>query len=251
MIIYAYILISVFAVSCVSLIGILTMSMMKEKLQKMTILLVSFATGSLFGGSFLHLIPETYEHMGIGLKPSLFIVAGFLMFFVLEKILRWRHCHLHSDDHFHPFVVTNLVGDGMHNLIDGMLIASSFLVDVNVGIATTLAVLFHEIPQEIGDFGVLIHGGLSVKKAVIFNFVSALLAVLGAILIIVSHEYSERFSVYLIPITAGGFLYIAGSDLIPELHHENDIKKSCLQLLMIVLGIGMMVMLEVLGPSMH
>ena len=170
-------------------------------------------------------------------------------FFVLEKFSRWQHCHIPTSSehahHAHPVVALNLIGDAVHNLIDGMIIAASFSASIPIGITTTLAVLLHEIPQEIGDFGILIHGGLSVQKALLFNFFSALTSLVGAIIILVTGPWIASYSVYLLPITAGGFLYIAGSDLIPELHHGSDVKISTSvgQFLMIILGIGVMALL--------
>ncbi len=176
---------------------------------------------------FIHLLPESFEKLGINLTTSLYAILGILIFFVLEKFIRWRHCHTAtSEDHLHPVVTLNLIGNGVHNLIDGMVIGASFLVSVPLGIATTLAVILHEIPQEMGDFGVLVHGGLPVKKALLFNFFSALSAILGAVISLFVGQYSTTYTLALLPITAGGFLYIAGSDLIPELHQSCDIKSG-------------------------
>ena len=142
--------------------------------------------------------------------------------------------------HVHPFVFTNLFGDGLHNFIDGLIIGASYLASVPIGIATTVAVILHEIPQEIGDFGVLIHGGFSKSKALFFNFFSAVTAVLGAVVALVVSSSIENITMFLIPFAAGGFIYIAGSDLIPELHKEVKIKNSLLQLLFFVLGLIVM-----------
>ena len=223
--------------------------MKKEKLERMTLFLVSFAVGGLFGDAFIHLLPESYESLGIRLTTSLYIIAGILIFFILEKFIRWRHCHIPaSDHHVPPVVALNLIGDGVHNLIDGIIIGASFSASVPLGIATTLAVILHEIPQEIGDFGVLIHGGLTVKKALLFNFLSALTALAGVLISLLIGQYLKNYTLILIPITAGGFLYIAGSDLIPELHHGCDIKISTAvgQFAAIVLGILIMAFLLIL-----
>ena len=172
------------------------------------------------------------------------MILGILVFFVVEKFLRWRHCHIPtSKEHLHPFVAINLVGDAAHNLIDGMLVGASYLVSVPIGITTTVAVVLHEIPQEIGDFGVLIHGGLTVKKALAFNLLTAMSAILGAIVSIIMGDQIAGFSLSLLPVTAGGFLYLAGSDLIPELHHETKISTSFLQFVLILLGVGVMALL--------
>ena len=239
--IWLYSLVSVFVVSLISLIGILTLSINVKKLRKFLIYMVSFSAGALLGDAFIHLLPEAVEEFGFGLNTSFYVLSGILVFFISEKIVKWRHCHMHyHDDHVHSFAVMNLIGDGFHNFIDGLIIAASYLVSIPVGIASTLAVAFHEIPQEIGDFGVLLHGGYSKKKALFFNFLTALTAVLGAVIALLMSNYFENITRFLIPFAAGGFIYIAGADLIPELHKEVKVRKSFLQLLSILLGMLVM-----------
>lgn len=239
-----YSLISVLLVSLLSFTGVLFIALRKEKLQKILLFLVSFAAGSLLGDAFLHLLPEAIEELGVGLEMPLAILVGLLTFFVLEKFISWRHCHIPtSKEHPHPVVFMNLVGDGIHNFTDGVVITASFLVSVPMGIATSLAVIFHEIPQEIGDFGVLIHGGFSKERALFFNFTSALMAVAGAVFTLFLGVRFVGLMRLLIPFTAGGFIYIAGSDLIPELHKETNLAKSLLQMLGLILGIGVMLAL--------
>lgn len=206
--------------------------------------MVSFATGSLFGGALIHLLPEAFETATNPIFVSLWTIGGIATFFVMEKFFRWRHCHYPTtDDHIHPVVPMNIFGDAMHNFIDGVLIAISYSASIPLGIATTVAVLFHEIPQEISDYSILINGGLSVKKALMVNFVSASLAMVGALFALQLGKNITGFTDALVPITAGGFLYIAGSDLIPELHHNTDAKKSLIQLLMLILGVAVMTIL--------
>src|SRR3989339_357795 len=166
---------------------------------------------------------------------------------ILEKFIRWRHCHDgHCDEHLKPVVYMNLFGDAVHNFIDGLVIAASYSVSIHLGIATTIAVILHEIPQEIGDFGVLIHGGLSVKKALFFNFLSALTSIIGAVLFFLVGDFLGNFRMALIPVTAGGFIYMAGSDLIPELHHDERPIRSLLQIFFIALGVGIMALMVIL-----
>jgi zinc and cadmium transporter len=240
MTVWAYSLISVIIVSLISLTGVLTLLLNKD-VKKITFLLVSFAVGGLFGDAFIHLLPQSFEEMGNKLAIALWVLLGIMIFFVLEKFLRWRHCHLsENEQHVHPVVTMNLVGDGVHNMIDGMVIGATYLVSIPLGLTTTLAVVLHEIPQELGDFGVLIHGGLSVKKALAFNFLSALTAVIGTILSLTIGPHVQGYTVALVPITAGGFIYIAGSDLLPELQHDVKIGTSLLQFALILLGIGIM-----------
>jgi len=241
---WLYSLMSVFLVSLLSFVGLLFIALKEESLKKILLFLVSFAAGSLLGDAFLHLLPKAIEELGVGLEMPLAILVGILTFFVLEKFISWRHCHIPtSKEHPHPVVFMNLVGDGFHNFTDGVVIAASFLVSVPLGIATALAVLFHEIPQEIGDFGVLIHGGFSKERALFFNFTSALMAVAGAVFTLFLGVRFISLMRLLIPFTAGGFIYIAGSDLIPELHKETNLAKSLLQMLGLILGIGVMLTL--------
>jgi zinc and cadmium transporter len=239
--VWFYTLLSVIIVSLISLIGVFTLLINKESLSRILFILVSFSAGALLGDSFIHLIPSISETTGFGLNAAISLLAGIMIFFILEKFIQWRHCHVPtSKSHPHPFAYMNLIGDGLHNFIDGMLIAASYIVSIPLGIATTLAVIFHEIPQEIGEFGVLIHGGFSRAKALFFNLLSALTAVIGAIFILIIGTKVQGLTDFLIPFTAGGFIYIAGSDLIPEMHKENKVGKSLLQLLGLIAGMGIM-----------
>jgi len=243
--IWFFSLISVFLISLISFIGVLFLAIKKSILQKILLFLVSFAAGGMLGGAFLHLLPEAVDQLGLGFNFSLSILGGILCFFILEKFIAWRHCHIPtSKTHPHPVVFMNLIGDGFHNLLDGVMVAASFMTNFSLGIATTLAVLIHEIPQEIGDFSILIYGGFSKVKALLFNFASALVAILGAILTLSLGAKFVNLVPLLIPFTAGGFIYIASSDLIPELHKETQVSKSLLQFLGLLLGIGLMVALS-------
>jgi zinc and cadmium transporter len=243
--VWAWTLLSVGLVSIISLIGLVTLSIGKSLLQKVLLYLVSFAVGALFGDACIHLIPETFEKIRPPLTGSLLLVGGILIFFVLEKFVRWRHCHVANEghEHVHPVVAMNIVGNSAHNLIDGMLIGASYSVSIPIGIATTIAIILHEIPQEMGNFSILVHGGLPVKRALFLNFMTALAAFAGALISLFVGAQVETFTLWLLPITAGGFLYIAGSDLIPELHHELDARTSLGQLLAIILGVGVMALL--------
>ncbi|MBN1543852.1 ZIP family metal transporter [Candidatus Woesearchaeota archaeon] len=239
--IWIYTLVSVSLVSILSLIGVVTLGMSDRLLNKILLFLVSFSAGALFGGAFFHLIPEASEESGITTVAA-YVVLGLLVFFILEKFIHWRHCHIPtSKEHPHPLGIMNLVGDGFHNFIDGVVIAASYLVSIPLGVATTFAVILHEVPQEMGDFGILIHAGFRKSKALLFNFASALTAVLGALLTLFIGARFAGITGVMVPFTAGGFIYIAGSDLIPELHKECAPAKSLLQFLAIVLGIAIMV----------
>jgi len=239
---------AVVIISLISMIGIMALWLKEQQLKKILLYMVSFSAGALFGDAFIHLIPEAIEETGFGLSISLFILFGILFSFVVEKFLRWRHCHIPtSSEHPHSFAYMNLFGDAIHNLIDGLIVGGSFVASIPLGIATTLAVIFHEIPQELGDFGVLIHGGFSKKKALWFNLLTALTAVFGTILALVVGSILESLTPLLISFAAGNFIYIAGSDLIPELRKdEANLKKSTLQIVSISLGVCTMLLILLL-----
>ncbi len=242
--VWLYVLTSVILVSFISLIGAFTLALKKTTLQKITFYLVSFAVGGLFGDAFIHLLPEAFEHLGTGLNTALLTLSGLLLFFILEKILRWQHCHIHpSKQHVHPMSLMSLTSNAIHNLIDGMIIGASYIVSIPIGISTTLAVLLHEVPHEMSTFGILIYGGFKAKQALLINFLSALTAIFGALIALLIGAHSQDFVYALLPITAGGFIYIAGSDLIPELHHETKLSTVLPQLFFILLGIGLMSLL--------
>jgi zinc and cadmium transporter len=234
-------------VSLLSVIGIVFISISETKLKQIVFVLVSLAVGSLFGDVFIHLLPQAFENSEARLETSLYLLAGIFIFFVLEKFIRWRHQHdLESKNAIHPVGYMNLLADGIHNFIDGMIIGASYMTNVRVGIATTIAVAMHELPQEISDFGVLLHAGFSKKKALIFNFLSAMLAILGTVLILLAGTTMHYFIASMLPLAAGGFVYIAGSDLVPELNKELAPAKSLVQLLAIATGVGLMLLLALL-----
>ena len=239
--VWIYTLISVIIVSLISLIGVFTLSVRKETLEKLLIYLVSLSTGTLLGDAFIHLIPDAYAQNSSKAWAAVYILSGILVFFILEKYVHWRHCHrIASPDHPHPFSYVILLGDGVHNFIDGLIIAAGYLVSLPIGIATTIAVVFHEIPHEIGNFGSLIYGGIARKKALLYNFLSSLTSILGAIIVLLISADTADITRFLIPFAAGGFIYVASADLIPELHKETAPQKSAGQLAMFIFGIGLM-----------
>jgi zinc and cadmium transporter len=239
-------------VSLVSLAGLVTLSLNETGTRRLAALLVSFAVGALLGDAFIHLIPQTFKQDPFSLRPSLLILGGMLLFFVVEKLLRHEHGLLHKQHHPEvsarpELAAINVLGDAIHNFIDGVLIAASYLVSPALGVATTVAVLFHEIPQELGDFGILIHSGLSVRRAVLLNLASASAAILGTISALLLGAVSgAAVTMVLIPVTAGGFVYIAAADLIPELQHDRTGRSLLLQVSLIALGMGVMGLLAIL-----
>lgn len=251
-------MVSVSVVSLIALLGIFTLSLQERLLRKYVFLLVSLAVGALLGDAFIHLIPEAFEITSNPVMQSLSIITGIIIFFILEKLLHWHHhqtenqidieemgenTNHHNQKHIHPVGKMILISDGIHNFIDGLIIGVSYLVSIEVGIATTIAIILHEVPQEIGDFGILIHSGYSKFKALWFNFLSGLTAVIGTVIALVLGSSSESITLWLIPLAAGGFIYIAMSDLIPEMHRTKSIRESVLQICMVLIGVFAMVLL--------
>ncbi|HBB38019.1 MAG: hypothetical protein UV82_C0006G0068 [Candidatus Magasanikbacteria bacterium GW2011_GWD2_43_18] len=246
---WVYTLGSITIVSLVSLIGAVALSFGVHRIKSWLLLFVSFSAGTLLGDAFLHLLPEVTEREGLTVKASFGVLAGILVWFIIEKFIQWHHCHhVHEfeEDHVHPFAILNLIGDFLHNILDGMIIAASFLVSIPVGIATTVAVVLHEIPQELSDFGVLLHGGFSKGRALLLNFLSALGALFGAIFALFLSGQIEGIELLFLPFAAGSFIYIATADLLPELHKETRIAESLKQLIALLAGIVVMALLLLL-----
>lgn len=236
-----YSLVSVAIISLVSLLGLVTFRIKTHHLHRTLVYLVSFSAGALLGDALIHLLPEAVEEAGFTVNISIYVLLGIIFSFIVEKFIHWRHCHIPtSEDHPHPLATMNLFGDAVHNFIDGIIIGTSYLVSIPLGIATSLAVLFHEIPQEIGDFAVLLHSGLTKGKALWYNFLTATTALLGVGIAFWLEQFSGNILSLLIPFAGGTFIYIASSDLIPELHKETKLGRSALQLFFIMAGIGVM-----------
>jgi len=220
-------MISVLIASLISFSGALTLSIKKEKLKKILIYFVSFSAVTLLGDVFIHLLPEVIEEYNESISLIfIYVLIGALTSFILEKIICWRHCHLTiTKSHIHNFAWMNLWSDFFHNFIDGLTIAASYLLNIPARITTTLAVIFHEIPQKIGDFGILLHSGFKIKKALFLNFLTALSAVLSTLVGLFLNNRIENLNLFLAPFATGNFIYITPSNLIPELHKETKIKK--------------------------
>jgi zinc and cadmium transporter len=197
--------------------------------------LLSFAVGALLGSAALHLLPAAFDRLGGGLRLSAGLLGGFVGFFVLE-ILLGRHTHDAGRSRLPPIAALNLLGDGLHNAIDGVLIAAAYTTDVSLGLATSVAVLLHEIPQEIGDMGVLTYSGLPVRRAVWYNVLSGMAAVAGAGLTLVIGARVRGATDLLLPVAAGAFIYVAASDLIPELRADRSRTAATRQTLLVLLG---------------
>ncbi|MFP4045841.1 MAG: ZIP family metal transporter [Candidatus Aenigmatarchaeota archaeon] len=242
-----WILGTTFLISLISALGALTLFLKKEALERALTLMVALSAGGLIGGAFLHLMPKAItEAAGIPvLNLFIYLLVGFCLFFILEQFIQWHHHHSTVHDK-KPVSYLILISDTLHNFIDGLVIGGSFVISIPTGVVTTLAIALHEIPQEIGDFGVLVYGGFSKKKALIFNYITALTAILGGILgYYISGSIGEA-SIYLLPFAAGNFIYIASSDLIPEIKHSEDLKKSLIHFLVFLLGIFLMLLIKYL-----
>ena len=240
---FLFAIIASVTVSLISLIGIFALSIKEQTLQKIIIYLVAFAAGSLMGGAFFDLIPEAAGYTKDITQLFVYVILGYMLFFILEKYLHWRHCHA-PECKLHNFTYLNIVGDIVHNFSDGLIIGAVFLIDIKTGIAATLAIIFHEIPHEIGNFMVLVYGGFSRRKALLYNFLSSLFAIAGTVTGYYLAGNISNFSRFILPAAAGGFIYIASCDLIPELHKETGGKKSALIMAAFSFGLILMYLIK-------
>lgn len=233
------VILSTLIISSGSFVGVLTLAMNQKFLSKILLSLVSLSAGTMLAAALLHLLPESVETLGITLPFELTLLS-FIGFFMLERFLHWRHCH--DKDHLtkHTMGTMNLLADGIHNFLDGVLIAASFAAGNGLGLVATLAIAMHEIPQEIGDFGVLLHSGFTKKKALLYNVLVSLTAIMGGILGYVASHAMAGFANYLVPIAAGGFIYISAADLIPELKNVTSTKKTIAMVATFLLGVIIM-----------
>ena len=269
---------TIFLIGSLSLIGLFMISIREKTLDKILFILVAFATGTILASALFDLIPESIHHLeelnsgGAEIAENLvfvFIIFGFVIFFVLERFIYWFHGHAHENENklvcytglgegedyslsrdsgVKSFALLNLFGDGLHNYLDGIIIMVAFLSGTRNGIIITLAVLFHEFPQEIGDFGILLYGGFSKKKALFFNFMSGMIALLGGLTAFILSDTVEIFNLFFLAFSGGGFLYIASTELMPELIKEKDLKKSIIQALIFLCGLILIMSLVTLLP---
>lgn len=246
-----FVLGSVWIVSLVSFVGVFAVPFHGERLRKALCFLIPLAVGALLGDAFFHLVPEAFKETTNPARTSFLVIVGIASFFFLEKFLRWHHHPAEVDtqesrgnkgaaSHLGQLV---LVSDGFHNFIDGVIIGASYLVGAGVGIATTLAVILHEIPQEIGDFGILLYAGYEKGTALFYNFLSALTAVAGAVLVLLLGSLPPAFIQSILPFAAGSFIYIAASDLVPELHRNREHGNLFAEVTGIALGVLVMYLL--------
>ncbi len=241
-----YTLLSVGAISILPLVAGLVL-LVNKKIDQFVFVLVSLSVGAMFGNAFIHLIPQAFNE-GNSLRAAFWILFGILFLFVLEKFFNWRHEHIHHHDAqcahaILPLGHLSLIAGGAHNFIDGAVIAASYLINIPVGVATTIAIIFHKIPNDIGNLGILVHAGFSKRTALFYNFYSGLIVIVGAVMTLLVGNIVQNAITIIIPFAAGNFIYIAGSDLVPELHKTKHLGHSLLQLVSILAGIGLMALL--------
>lgn len=240
---FIYSIVSVFIVSVIAFLAVYILAF-KDYFKNVLIYFVSFAAGALFGDVFFHLLPEYVRENSFTSVSASILLIGIIVSFITETILHWRHCH--NPTHNHTLAHMNLFGDAIHNFIDGIIIGAAFLVNIPAGIATTFAVTLHEIPQEMGDAAVLLHSGFNKSKALLFNFYVALTALLGVAVVFFLGSFIHHIEKFILPFAMGNFLYIAGSDLIPELHKDITTKKAIIQVFMLIFGMLTMSLLLLL-----
>lgn len=232
----------------VAFAGAFTLALKHKTLDNVIFVLVAFSAGTMIGGSLLHLLPEGFEALGDVDTAMLLFITGFSTFFVIERFLHWHHCHSPGECKVHTYSYMILIGDAVHNFIDGLVIAAAFVTDMSLGFITSFMILGHEIPQEIGDFAVLLHGGMEKGKALLYNFLSQLTAVLGGL--VGFFLFTDMLRAFMLPFAAGGFMYIAASDLIPELHKEPDLKKSVFAFAFFLIGVLLMLGIKMVAHGM-
>ncbi len=243
---FLYMVLSVVVVSLLSLIGISLLSLSHESFHKIVFGLVAVAVGALFGDAFMHLIPDAFLDKDHSAEAPLFIIAGILLFYVLENFLHWRHQHSDEQGEIEPYGYLNILADMTHNFIDGLIIGASYLVGAKMGLATSVAVILHEIPHEFSNFGILVKSGFGRWKAIFINFLTGVMALAGGLAAWWVGGKMEGFIQVLIPLTAGGFIYIAGSDLVPQLHKDVKTFRAIFQFLAILTGLGLMFLIKLL-----
>lgn len=236
--VFLWILLSGILMSLIALVGAVTLVLKESTLQRILLPLVALSAGSLIGGAFFYMIPTALETVGDAVLVGILVVAGFTTFLTLEQLLHWHHCHRAEADCRKPVTYLILIGDALHNFLGGLAIAGTFLIDVRLGIVSWLAAAAHEVPQELGDFAVLVHGGWSKHRALLLNFLSALTFLAGSLI-----AYAVSFAIdviWLVPFAAGNFIYIGASDLVPEIKQHPNARANLVHLAAFLGGVGLL-----------
>jgi zinc and cadmium transporter len=229
--------------SAIALVGSVTLLLSEQMRQRILLPLVAFAAGSLLGGAFFHMLPASLAAGMSEVTVYTLTLCGFAVFFALEQFLHWHHCHRAETECKKPLTYLILIGDGLHNFLGGLAVAGTFLIDVRLGIVTWLAAAAHEIPQELGDFGVLVHGGWERRQALFYNVLSALTFLVGGL---IAYVASFRLDVsFLVPFAAGNFIYIGAADLIPEVKAHDDLRTNIVHFAAFVVGVGLLLWVKV------
>jgi zinc and cadmium transporter len=224
--------------SAIAMVGSATLFLSERTLQRILLPLVAFAAGSLLGGAFFHMLPVGLDAGMSEVTVYGLVLAGFAVFFGLEQFLHWHHCHRADASCKKPLGYLILIGDGLHNFLGGLAVAGTFLIDIRLGIVTWLAAAAHEVPQELGDFGVLLHGGWEKRRALLYNMLSALTFLAGGLL---AYAASFRLDVaFLVPFAAGNFIYIGAADLIPEVKAHAELRANLVHFAAFCVGVALM-----------
>ncbi len=239
----SWIILATILTTLLGLVGLFSLLIKKRLLERITLTLIALSAGTLMGGAFFHLITESLETHPPLITFSI-VIVGFIAFFLIEGFFHWHHCERSEG---HPFTYMMLVGDAIHNVIDGLVIAASFIVNVPLGVITTLMILAHELPQELGLFGVLIYGHHNRNKAIVYSVLAQSTVIVGGLLGYLLSSNINTLSTFLVPFAAGGFLYISASDLIPEIHkiHSCNFNHSFKSLIPFTIGIILMILFKV------
>jgi len=237
---FTWICVSGILMSLIALTGSIVLVLKENTINRIMLPLVALAAGSLIGGAFFHLIPEAVVQFADPLTVFALVAAGFAVFMALEQFMHWHHCHKKTERQEAPVTILILVADGLHNFIGGLSIGSVFLIDTRLGMTAWLAAAAHEVPQELGDFGVLVQGGWNRKKALLFNLLSGLTFLLGGLVVYFASTGFQLNTMYLVPFGAGNFLYIAASDLIPQINKGETLLKNLLHYAAFIAGLLLM-----------
>jgi zinc and cadmium transporter len=231
--------------SAIALSGSITLVLSEAALRRVLTPLVAFAAGALLGGAFFHMIPAAATRFASSIRLYALVMAGFAAFFALEQFLHWHHCHREAVGCKKPLGYLILIGDGLHNFLGGLAIGGIFLIDIRVGVLAWLAAAAHEVPQELGDYAVLLHSGWKKGSALLFNFLSGLSFLLGGVL---AYAVGQRLDVtWLVPFAAGNFIYIGASDLIPEVKGHEKLSASAIHFDAFLLGLALLLGVQLLG----